>query len=237
MSGSQASLKPQVPTVTSSATSDIPQNSNSNALSQGSEDYTEQGFTFHFKTAISAAACLKHAGNCGMEKYLMRVNGPSGLVKAVFIRCVSVLAIKTCTSQSGAAMCKQPVQICAGENAEKHRSPLQDSKSGFENQIARTAAISKTRLKENKTRVVDVITRNHRHCLAWHHYCKTNQGLCCEILHLTCFIYIPAHWWRLPWAGLTNPGLDLWFQRGLSPSCWQAIIYCTYAKPRNRSHS
>lgn len=53
MSDSQASLKPQVPTVTSSATSDIPQNSNSN--SQASEDYTVKGFTF------------KHAGNCGLE--------------------------------------------------------------------------------------------------------------------------------------------------------------------------
>lgn len=44
MSDSQASLKPQVPTVTSSATSDIIQNSNSNTLSQGSGDYTAKGF-------------------------------------------------------------------------------------------------------------------------------------------------------------------------------------------------
>lgn len=44
MSDSQASLKPQVPTVTSSATSDIPQNSNSNSLRQGSGDYTAKGF-------------------------------------------------------------------------------------------------------------------------------------------------------------------------------------------------
>lgn len=167
----------------------------------------------------------------------MRVNGPSGLVKTVFSRCVSILAIKTCTSQSGAVKCNQPVQICAGENAEKHRSPLQDSKSGFGNQLARTAAISKTSLKESKTWVVDVIIRNHCHCLAWYHYCKTKQDLCCEILHLTCSIYIPAHWWRLLWAGLTNAGLDLWFQRGLSLSCWQAVIYCTYAEPRHRSHS
>lgn len=62
MSDSQASLKPQVPTVASSATSDIPQNSNSDSLSQGSGDDTAKGFTLRFKTA----ACLKHAGNCGM---------------------------------------------------------------------------------------------------------------------------------------------------------------------------
>lgn len=46
-------------------------------------------------------------------------------------------------------------------------------------------------------RSVDVIIRNHCHCLARHHYGETNQDLCCEILHLTCFPYIPAHWWRL----------------------------------------
>lgn len=63
-------------------------------------------------------------------KCLMRVNGPSGLPQTVFIRRVSVLAIKTCTSQSGAVVCNQPVQICAGENGEKHRSPLQDGQNG-----------------------------------------------------------------------------------------------------------
>lgn len=59
MSDSQASLKPQVPAVTSSPTSDIPPEilSNSNALSQGSKDYAAKCLTFYFKTAFNAVVC------------------------------------------------------------------------------------------------------------------------------------------------------------------------------------
>lgn len=62
----------------------------------------------------------------------MRVNGPSGLPETAFIRRVSVLAIKTCTSQSGAVVRHQPVQICARGNGEKHRSPLKTARMAQE---------------------------------------------------------------------------------------------------------
>lgn len=150
----------------------------------------------------------------------MRVNGPSGLLKTVFIRRVPVLAIKTCTSQSGTVVFNQPVQICARENGEKHRSPLQDSKNGLGNQPSRTVSFPKTSLKENKTWVVDFITRSRCHRLAWHHDCKTNPDSCCEILHLSCFIDVPARWWRLPEQN--RPMI---------------YIYCTYSKPHHRSRS
>lgn len=57
--------------------------------------------------------------------------------------------------------------------------------------------------KKYITRAVDFITRSRCHRLAWHHDCKTNPDLCCEILHLSCFIYVPDD--------VCPSRTDLWF--------------------------